>query len=99
MPITDFGRNTSATEVLVFLPKSPATERLCLPENDFISLLHLITFGGGPHLCMGVNVATIEARMLAARVVRSYYLETISEHAAEQFGFTDERWAPVSYGS
>jgi cytochrome P450 len=74
-------------------------EQLYSHGNDFISPLHLITFGGGPHLCIGVNVATIEAKMLAARVVRPYYLETISEHAAEQFGFTDERLAPVSYGS
>ena len=47
----------------------------------------LVTFGGGPRLCIGVNFATIEVKMLAAHVLRSYHLEPVSDRPPEQSGF------------
>lgn len=48
----------------------------------------LVTFGGGPRLCIGVNFATIEVKVLAAQVLRSYHLEPASDRPPEQFGLT-----------
>ncbi|TMD62493.1 MAG: cytochrome P450 [Chloroflexi bacterium] len=47
----------------------------------------MVTFGGGPRLCIGVHFATIEVKMLAAHVLRSYHLEPISEQPPGQSGF------------
>lgn len=38
----------------------------------------LVTFGSGPRLCIGIHFATIEVKVLAAQVLRSYRLEPIN---------------------
>ncbi|HEU5089823.1 MAG TPA: cytochrome P450 [Roseiflexaceae bacterium] len=35
----------------------------------------LVTFGGGPRICIGINFAQIEVKALAAHVLRNYVLE------------------------
>ena len=35
----------------------------------------LVTFGGGPRICIGINFATIEIKVLAAHILRHYRLE------------------------
>ncbi len=57
-------------------------------EEDKRTPYALVTFGGGPRLCIGVHFATIEVKMLAAQVLRSYHLEPMSDHPPEQSGFT-----------
>jgi cytochrome P450 len=48
----------------------------------------LVTFGGGPRLCIGVNFANIEVKALAAHVLRSYRLEAVEDRPPAQAGFT-----------
>lgn len=37
----------------------------------------LVTFGGGPRICIGINFAQIETKALAAHVLRHYELEAV----------------------
>lgn len=46
----------------------------------------LVPFSGGPRLCIGVNFATIEVKLLAAHVLRSYHLEPIGDQPPQQIG-------------
>ena len=46
----------------------------------------LVTFGGGPRTCIGVNMAQVEVRALAAHVLRRYALEPIPEAPPVQVG-------------
>jgi cytochrome P450 len=48
----------------------------------------LVTFGGGPRLCIGVNFANIEVKALAAHVLRTFRLEAVEDHPPAQAGFT-----------
>jgi cytochrome P450 len=48
----------------------------------------LVTFGGGPRLCIGINFANIEVKALAAYVLRHYRLEPASADPPVQVGFT-----------
>jgi cytochrome P450 len=57
-------------------------------EEDKRTPYALVTFGGGPRLCIGVNFATIEVKALAAHVLRAYRLEPIGDQAPIQVGFT-----------
>ena len=38
----------------------------------------LVTFGGGPRICIGINFAQIEVKALAAHVLRNYSIEAAS---------------------
>jgi retinoid hydroxylase len=44
-------------------------------EEDRRTPYGLITFGGGPRMCIGINFAQIETKALAAYVLRNYRLE------------------------
>lgn len=57
-------------------------------EEDRRTPYGLVTFGGGPRLCIGVHFANIEVKALVAHVLRSYRLEPITDQPPEQFGFT-----------
>lgn len=62
-------------------------DRFALPrEEDKRTLCALVTFGGGPRLCIGVHFATIEVKVLAAHIVRTYHLEPGSSRPPEQVG-------------
>ena len=37
----------------------------------------LVTFGGGPRICIGINFANIEVKALAAHVLRTYRLSAV----------------------
>jgi cytochrome P450 len=37
----------------------------------------LVTFGGGPRICIGINFANIETKIVAAHVLRNYRLEPV----------------------
>jgi sterol 14-demethylase len=37
----------------------------------------LVTFGGGPRICIGINFAQIEVKALAAHILRRYDLEPV----------------------
>ncbi len=55
-------------------------------EEDRRTPYALVTFGGGPRLCIGVHFATIEVKVLAAHVLRSYRLEPINNKPPAQIG-------------
>jgi cytochrome P450 len=44
-------------------------------EEDKRTPYGLVTFGGGPRICIGINFANIEVKALAAHVLRRYTLE------------------------
>ena len=44
-------------------------------EEDKRTPYSLVTFGGGPRICIGINFANIEVKALAAHVLRRYGLE------------------------
>lgn len=47
-------------------------------EEDRRNQYALVTFGGGPRVCIGINFAQIEVRALVAHVLRSYRLEPVA---------------------
>ncbi len=70
-------------------PEAFDPDRFAPPrEEDRRTPYGLVTFGGGPRLCIGVHFATIEVKVLAAHVLRSYHLEPASEEFPAQVGFT-----------
>jgi cytochrome P450 len=55
--------------------------RFLLPrEEDKKTPYALVTFGGGPRICIGINVAQVEVKALVAQVLRSYRLEAAGPH-------------------
>jgi retinoid hydroxylase len=50
-------------------------------EEDKRSPYALVTFGGGPRICIGMNFANIETKALAAHILRTYTIEPISGQA------------------
>ncbi len=70
-------------------PEAFDPDRFAPPrEEDRRTPYGLVTFGGGPRLCIGVHFATIEVKVLAAHILRSYHLEPLSKEFPAQFGFT-----------
>jgi cytochrome P450 len=70
-------------------PEAFDPDRFAPPrEEDRRTPYGLVTFGGGPRLCIGVHFATIEVKVLAAHVLRSYHLKPASEEFPAQVGFT-----------
>ena len=56
-------------------------------EEDRKHPYALATFGGGPRVCIGMNLAQVELKALAARVLPRYDLEPVEGHAVKQVGF------------
>jgi retinoid hydroxylase len=48
----------------------------------------LVTFGGGPRLCIGMHFATVEVKLLAIHMLRHYRLEPLEEHLPVQVGLS-----------
>ena len=46
-------------------------------EEDRRTPYGLVTFGGGPRICIGISFAQIETKALAAHVLRSFNLEAV----------------------
>jgi cytochrome P450 len=61
--------------------EQPATfdpERFAPPrEEDKRHQYALVTFGGGPRICIGINFANIEVKALLAHMLRSFELEPV----------------------
>ncbi len=52
-------------------------------EEDRQTPYSLVTFGGGPRICIGINFAQIETKVLLAHVLRHYRLEAVEgQHLA-----------------
>jgi cytochrome P450 len=68
----------------VFDPDRFASPR----EEDRRTPYGLVTFGGGPRLCIGVHFAYIEVKALVAHVLRSYHLEPVRDTPPVQVGWT-----------
>lgn len=56
-------------------------------EEDKRTPYSLVTFGGGPRLCIGVHFASIEVKVIVAQVLRAYRLEPLNEQPPAQYGF------------
>jgi cytochrome P450 len=56
-------------------------------EEDRKQPYALVTFGGGPRVCIGMNMAQVEVKALAARVLRRYDLTPVEGHPVVQVGF------------
>jgi len=69
-------------------PEAFDPDRFASPrEEDKHTPYGLVTFGGGPRQCIGVNFTSIEVKMLAAHILRFYRLETVNNQAPQQVGF------------
>lgn len=55
-------------------------------EEDKRHPYSLIIFGGGPRICIGVNLAQVEVKSLAAHVLRSFTLDPVPGHEVVQIG-------------
>lgn len=63
-------------------------ERFAPPrDEDKRTPYGLVTFGGGPRLCIGINFANIEVKTLAAHVLRRYELESAMAETPIDLGF------------
>jgi retinoid hydroxylase len=64
-------------------------------EEDKHNPYSLVTFGGGPRICIGLNFATVEIKALAAHVLRQYKL-TVPENAQYVNAFTQLVSIPIT---
>jgi retinoid hydroxylase len=63
-------------------------QRFAAPrEEDRKTPYSLVTFGGGPRLCIGVNFANIEVKALAVDVLRRFELEPVEAEPPFEIGF------------
>src|SRR5262245_54822096 len=59
-------------------PEAFDPDRFAPPrEEDKQFPYALVTFGGGPRICIGINFANIETKVLAAHVLRNYRLAPV----------------------
>ncbi len=69
-------------------PTSFDPDRLAPPrEEDKRTPYSLVTFGGGPRVCIGQHFAMIETKALIAHVLRNYHLEPTSPQKPVHAGF------------
>lgn len=69
-------------------PEAFDPDRFAAPrEEDRKTPYALVTFGGGPRLCIGVNFANIEVKAIAADVLRRYTLEPAEQEPPLEMGF------------
>jgi cytochrome P450 len=59
-------------------------------EEDRKSPYALVTFGGGPRLCIGVNFANIEVKAIATDVLRKFELTPSASQRPFEIGFITE---------
>jgi cytochrome P450 len=59
-------------------PETFDPDRFAQPrEEDKRTPYGMVLFGGGPRICIGVNMATVEIKAFAGRVLRDYTLDVI----------------------
>ncbi len=56
-------------------------------EEDKRQQYALVTFGGGPRICIGINFAQVEVKALVTHVLRCYQLETIAHRSPVHTGY------------
>jgi cytochrome P450 len=56
-------------------------------EEDKRQQYALVTFGGGPRICIGINFAQIEVKALLAHIVRYYQLEAVGDNVPIHTGY------------
>ena len=52
-------------------------------EEDKRTPYALVTFGGGPRICIGINFAQVEVKAMAAHILRHYTLTPVPGHEIE----------------
>jgi cytochrome P450 len=62
-------------------------DRFAPPRQEDKRPYALVTFGGGPRVCIGINFAQIEVRALCCHVLRSYRIEPIGDADPEPIGW------------
>jgi cytochrome P450 len=68
-------------------PEQFDPERFLPPrEEDKRTPYALVTFGGGPRICLGISFAQVEVTALLAHVVPRFHLEPIPERPISQYG-------------
>jgi cytochrome P450 len=68
-------------------PEAFDPDRFAPPrEEDKRTPYGLVTFGGGPRLCIGIHFATIEVKAIVAQVLRFYRLEPLGDQPPEHYG-------------
>jgi retinoid hydroxylase len=55
-------------------------------EEDKKNPYALVTFGGGPRICLGINFAQVEVTALAAHLLRRFQFSTIPNRPFAQYG-------------
>ncbi len=69
-------------------PQTFDPDRLAPPrEEDKSTPYSLVTFGGGPRVCIGQHFALIETKALVAHVLRNYLLEPVTSTRPVLAGF------------
>ena len=69
-------------------PETFDPERFAAPRReDRAKPYSLVTFGGGPRICIGINFATIEVKVLTAHILRHYQLEAKSRPEKVHIGY------------
>jgi cytochrome P450 len=64
-------------------------ERFAPPRDEERATPYsLVTFGGGPRLCIGINFANIEVKALTSHVLRTFQLEAVEPAPPVQVGLT-----------
>jgi retinoid hydroxylase len=63
-------------------------------EEDRRTPYSLVTFGGGPRICIGINFANIEVKALAITALRSFDLEPVPDQPLTHVGY----WTAVVPG-
>lgn len=72
-------------------PNAFDPDRFAAPrEEDRKAPYALVTFGGGPRLCIGVNFANIEVKAIATDVLRKYELTPAESERPFEVGFITE---------
>jgi cytochrome P450 len=69
-------------------PRAFDPDRFAPPrEEDKRNPYALVTFGGGPRVCIGQHFALVETKALIAHVLRNYRLEPASSEKPVHAGF------------
>jgi len=56
-------------------------------EEDKKTRYALVTFGAGSRICIGINFAQIEVKLLVAQLLQRYHFEPIAEHTPIHRGY------------
>ena len=68
-------------------PEAFDPDRFAPPRLEDKRPYALVTFGGGPRVCIGINFAQIEVRALCSHVLRAYRLHPVDDRDPEPVGW------------